>query len=128
MENPESLGPFRVLICGQRDYRNYEAILSWVEKLPPGSVVIHGGAPGADILAGQAAMACGLDVVVFEAQWAQFGRAAGPIRNKRMLTIGKPDFVWAFYRKGGIEKSKGTNNMVRQSRKYQTPVMIVEDP
>jgi hypothetical protein len=47
--------------------------------------VFHGGARGADALVDQAARRIAWSVRPVPAAWSQFGRAAGPIRNRRML-------------------------------------------
>lgn len=47
--------------------------------------VIHGGCRGIDVDAGVWARGRGLPVEVFPADWAQFGRAAGPKRNEEMV-------------------------------------------
>jgi hypothetical protein len=52
------------------------------------------------------------------AEWESLGRKAGPIRNQRMLTEGKPALVVAF--PGG----KGTANMVAQARATNVRVFI----
>ncbi|GAA3849441.1 DUF2493 domain-containing protein [[Pseudomonas] carboxydohydrogena] len=72
--------------------------------------VISGGAPGADTIAHQWAISKTIASVVMRAEWKKFGRAAEPIRNKRMLEEGKPDFVIAFF--GG----DGTADMIQQAR------------
>lgn len=46
--------------------------------------VIHGGARGVDETAGLVAQAMGLNVVVVPADWEQFGRRAGILRNVQM--------------------------------------------
>lgn len=51
----------------------------------PVRAVFHGGARGADQLIGQAAACLGCAVVAWPAQWRQFGPAAGPLRNRRMV-------------------------------------------
>lgn len=55
------------------------------------SVVIHGGYRGADRHAGRWAVRNGVPSEVFKADWKKHKRAAGPIRNQRMLVEGKPD-------------------------------------
>jgi hypothetical protein len=40
--------------------------------------------------------AAAVPIDVYVAQWKKHGRAAGPIRNQRMLDKGKPDLVVAF--------------------------------
>jgi len=80
-------------------------------------VVIEGEAPGADTLSRLEANKRHLTVVPFPANWAQFHRAAGPIRNGQMLKEGKPDGVFAFH--DDIKNSKGTLDMIRQSLAYK---------
>ncbi len=50
--------------------------------------------------------------------WADYGKAAGPIRNALMLSEGRPRCVIAF--PGG----KGTRNMLKLA--YQAGVEVVE--
>lgn len=119
--------PKRVLVCGQRDYKNYQAIFDFLSPFGPGTTVIHGKAPGADTLAGKVAHDLGYNVEEYPAQWNTYGRAAGPIRNRQMLVKGRPDIVGAFYKKGGQAESKGTNNMVMQARQANVPTLIIED-
>jgi hypothetical protein len=61
----------------------------------------------------------GYPVKTFEADWAEHGRSAGPIRNGRMIKEGQPDVVISFL--GGA----GTANMVKQSQKAGVPVFEV---
>ena len=114
----------RVLICGGRDpsTQTLAAVMQWVaNNCRPGDVVIHGAANGVDAQAGEAARAfTGIAEEPYPADWRAHGRAAGPIRNKRMLVEGKPDLVVAF--PGG----RGTANMVQQARKVGVPVIEVE--
>lgn len=105
----------RILVCGGRDFLNadhLERSLDAVHGGPSGPVdcLIHGGARGADTLAGEWARRRGIDCTVYDANWDVEGRAAGPIRNKRMLDEGIPDLIIAF--PGG----RGTANMIRQAR------------
>lgn len=119
--------PLRVLVCGQRTYTRYEAVLAVVKTFQPGSVIIHGAARGADMLADRAAHECGLEVLPFLADWKQLGRSAGVLRNRRMLLDGKPELIVAFYRKGGRLVSRGTNHMVALAEQQGLPVLILED-
>lgn len=100
---------FKVLTCGGRDYANYEAILRRLAKLPKGTIVIHGGCRGADVLAENAAAALGLHTAEVRARWDQYDRKAGHLRNRAMLNL-KPELVIAF--PGG----KGTANCISQAR------------
>lgn len=99
----------KVLVCGGRKFGNAQHVWYALHALNEDrgvDQVIHGGTSGADTLAGEWARANGVPERVFRADWARYGRAAGPIRNQEMLLHGKPDLVLAF--PGG----RGTEDMV----------------
>jgi predicted polyphosphate/ATP-dependent NAD kinase len=73
--------------------------------------IIHGGATGADAAAAYWAKRTMIECQVFKADWKTQKRAAGPIRNQRMIDEGRPDLVVAFL--GG----DGTADMVKRARK-----------
>ena len=120
----------RVLVCGGRKYTNREHIHNTLCDIDaergPITRVIHGGATGADdeamIWTCLMASIPGRDIkhIPFVAEWHKHGRAAGPIRNKRMLDEGKPDLVVAF--PGG----KGTANMVKIAESAGVEVIKIE--
>ena len=116
MNNP------RILITGDRGWTNVEVIQLAIKALPPDAIVIHGAASGADTLAATIATSYGLATMAFPAQWARFGKRAGPIRNQRMLDEGKPDFVVAFH--NYLPGSKGTRDMVTKARLALIPVQL----
>ena len=104
----------RVLVCGGRNFTDAIAFANAMDAhFPPESIthIINGGAPGADALSRKWAYANRVQLDVYYADWGQHGKAAGPIRNQRMLDEGKPDVVMAF--PGG----KGTADMVRRAEK-----------
>jgi hypothetical protein len=106
----------RILVCGGRDFNNRLFLAATLESLGPITRVIHGGARGADMLAGEWAIENGIPFEVFGADWEKYGRAAGPRRNAEMLAKGKPDLVVAF--PGG----RGTADMVRRAKAKGVPV------
>jgi hypothetical protein len=81
--------------------------------------LIHGDANGADRLAGEWGTARGITVEAHPADWKKHGRAAGPIRNQKMLEE-TPALVVAF--PGG----KGTADMVKKARQAGVEVFVVE--
>jgi hypothetical protein len=102
----------RILVCGGRDYANRNAVFAALDRVAYErgiSVIIHGAARGADTLAADWAKARNVPALPFPAEWALHGKAAGPIRNQRMLDEGRPDGVVAF--PGG----NGTADMVRRA-------------
>jgi len=110
----------RVLVCGGRDFKNLELLRQTMDSLLGVSCIIEGGALGADKCAAYWAQLSGIPIETFCADWKTHGKAAGPIRNKRMLDEGKPDLVVAF--PGG----RGTSNMMMQARKAGVPVMEIK--
>jgi len=111
-----------VLVCGGRTYSDYQRlceVLDQEDKAGRIILLVHGGASGADKMAGRWALDRGIAVKVYEADWAQYGRSAGPRRNEAMLGGSRPDLVVAF--PGGT----GTADMVRRARAVGTPVLVV---
>ncbi len=112
----------RVLICGSRGYKNAAAIAQLVKGLPTGTVVIHGGAAGADGLADLYARQNGLTPEPYPADWDKYGKGAGVVRNKQMLDEGRPTEVVAFV--ADPTSSPGTANMVLQALAQGVPVTV----
>lgn len=115
----------RVLVCGGRDYsdrrRLGKVLDAAVERLGLDHV-IAGGAMGADLLAQRWAERRNVPVDVFKAHWGKEGKAAGHLRNARMLADGKPDLVIAF------PGDRGTANMVGQASAAGIPVHKIDWP
>lgn len=117
---PGEAPPKRILICGSRDWADGALVGRRMSELPAGTVIIEGGARGADTYARLCAEALGFEWVPFEADWRRYGLAAGPRRNAQMLAEGKPDLVWAFH--DAWEQSRGTKDMIEKARKAGVPV------
>jgi hypothetical protein len=113
----------KVLVTGGRDYGNVGAVWAALDGLrfEHGRItVIQGGAAGADRLAREWCFAQPSCHLINEpADWLHHGKAAGPIRNHRMLDEHKPDLVLAF--PGG----RGTADMCRRARAAGVPVREV---
>ncbi len=112
-----------VLVCGGRDYADRDFMREVLTSARDEGFdqLIHGGASGADELARQVGFSLGFRVVCYSADWVKDGRAAGPIRNQRMLDHGKPDLVIAF--PGG----RGTADMVRRAKAAGVRVIDLAD-
>lgn len=113
----------RIIVCGGRDFTDANFVYNTLDQIhakTPITELAHGAAKGADSLAGHWAKRNKIPCQEFPANWNEVvevynggmygkkqpvGRAAGPIRNKRMLEEFMPDKVIAF--PGG----SGTNNM-----------------
>jgi len=112
----------RVLICGDRNWTDEKLIEDYILSLEAGSVIIQGEAPGADKIAKRLGKKHGYEVKGFEADWGRYGRAAGPIRNKRMVVEGVPDLVVAFH--DDVSRSKGTKDMIKTAEGFGVPYQI----
>ena len=105
----------KVLVCGGRGYFNAEKVNKTLDELNEEkkiTVIIHGGATGADALAEKWAESRFVRphrFPIFKEDWKKYGKAAGPLRNTRMLLLGKPDLVVAF------PGHDGTNDMIKQA-------------
>jgi hypothetical protein len=111
----------RILICGDRNWIDRDAIESVIKPLSKDTIIIHGACRGADQIAGELAKKYGLEVIEYPAEWDKYGRAAGPIRNKQMLDDENPSLVLAFHR--NLALSKGTLNMITQAEMRAIPVI-----
>jgi len=82
----------RILITGSRDWDDdwviIGAALRDTAKTALDVTVIHGGARGADAMAGAVATARGWLTEVYRADWDKYGKQAGHIRNQAMVDLG----------------------------------------
>jgi len=104
--------PPTIVVTGDRNWTDRASIVRVVENLLAHTMVIHGGAKGLDTLFGEIARSYSFAVVTIEAQWERYGRAAGPIRNEKMLREW-PSHVHAFH--DDLKKSKGTKHCVNKA-------------
>ena len=115
---------FKILFCGDRNYRNKNAIWNVMRDLIEEFgkfTAIHGDARGADKLSGEVAEEFNLKVEKYPADWNKYGKFAGPIRNREMLDQ-RPDLVIAFH--PFISNSKGTKDCISEARKRKIEVRL----
>lgn len=110
--------PARVLVTGGRTYNDRQVVEAAL-RVYTTAVLCHGGARGADSLAGEVARGLGIPVQVMHADWATYGKHAGPIRNREMLEKFRPDILIAF--PGGA----GTMHMRRIAEAAGVPIYVV---
>ena len=123
------MSDFTVLVCGGRQYMDQAKVFETLDgihaELRPRTLrVIEGGCRGADALARKWALWQPIERFVswsaYDADWHKHGKAAGPIRNQRMLDDGKPDLVIAF---GG---GHGTHDMLKRARKAGVKILEID--
>lgn len=110
-----------VLVTGSRNWQDFNAIFDRLAAEPAHTIVLQGGASGADTMAKKAAFALGFMPLTLDANWATYKLAAGPIRNRAMLDL-KPTKVLAFCR----NHSKGTMDCVNEARMRGIPTEVIE--
>lgn len=87
-----------ILVTGSRDWVDEEIIYHALKTYTYNyayNTVIHGGASGADAIADKVAKDLKFNVKTFPANWNQYGKRAGYLRNKQMVDLG-PDICLAF--------------------------------
>ncbi len=98
----------RLIIAGSRDI-DPDSAAAWIDEiLDPRevSMVICGMAAGVDMLGWHWASEYGIDILEMPAEWKQFGKQAGYIRNQAMAF--EADSLLAIW----DGKSKGTRHMI----------------
>ena len=118
-----------LLVCGGRSYADAARLVRVLDRVAERVEILavrHGGARGADMLAGAWAESNGYTVQVYPADWERHGARAGPIRNQAMLDAHNPEIptsrvvaVVAF--PGGA----GTADMVRRAKADRLPLWEV---
>lgn len=112
----------KVLICGSRDWGNRTSIEEDVLKFSKHTIVITGGAKGADTIAEELAIRSGLFVAVVKAHdyhWECYNKRAGILRNNAMLDL-NPDLVIAYQK----NNSRGTQYTIDEAKRREIPVLI----
>ena len=112
----------RVLICGSREWRDKEAVERVIRKFDAGTIIIHGNSTyGVDRLADETYVEY-RTVIRYPADWNQYGKRAGFVRNMQMLDT-NPDEVHAFWN----GTSKGTLHTINGAKKRNIPIFIYEE-
>lgn len=111
----------RVLVCGGRDYSDRETAFARLDALHERdgvTILIEGGAKGADRIGREWALSRKVHFATVPAHWDSFGRAAGHARNRAMLDL-LPEYCVAF--PGGT----GTAGMVKLCKERRVVVWEV---
>ena len=114
----------RVVIAGCRDYNDYKEAKEYIDfclsniRKENEIVIVSGCATGADALGERYAKENGFKVEKYPADWATYGKSAGPRRNKQMAAIS--DYVICFW----DGKSRGTKSLIDFAKELEKPVRI----
>ncbi|MCB9959687.1 MAG: DUF2493 domain-containing protein [Rhodospirillaceae bacterium] len=110
----------KVLVCGGSRYGDEKALFARLDAIHaerPITLVINGGARGADLLSSRWARSRGVTLQVFHADRRQQGDGAFFALNARMLAETCPDLVLAFP-SGAV-----TADLVRRAEALAIPVV-----
>lgn len=119
--------PYRILVTGSRDWDDEDAIEKVLHNafIAAGSrmdtVLVHGGARGADMTAAYLWERQGLRAEAHRARWDDLGLSAGPARNREMVLSGV-DVCYAFIR----NQSTGATGCVEIARSFGVPTYVFE--
>lgn len=109
----------RVLFTGSRRWSNDQVVIGFLESLLKRVngradlvTVVHGGATGLDSIAGVLAHHIGMKVEIHPAYWQRDGKAAGVLRNQKMVDLGA-DLVVGF----PLGESRGTHDCLQRAKK-----------
>lgn len=111
----------KVIVAGGRDIHDYDLVVQAIEESSFRiTSIVSGGASGVDALGEQYASEHNLPLYVFLADWKTHGKAAGPMRNRKMAENSEALIaIWD-------GKSKGTKNMIETAKKLGLPVYVKE--
>lgn len=127
----------RYLFTGDRHFHPIydRAIDTIILKFHEGDEILVGDCPtGVDKIVREAyefhrLKKKGISLHVEKADWKEHGKAAGPIRNQKMIDR-KPDYVIALH--VDLESSKGTKDCAKRAEKENLkvvyPIKRVEEP
>ena len=108
----------KLAVIGSREFKDMDLMREHIKLLQP-SVIISGGAKGADTLAKQYAQENNLQMIEYKADWKKFGRAAGVIRNKTIIE--NAEHILAFW----DGKTPGTKNSIDYANKLSKPITTI---
>ena len=114
----------RVVIGGCRDYADYAFFKLRIDEILQNEkaeiIIISGHCSGVDLMGERYAAENGFKVEIFLPEWKKYGRAAGPIRNEKMVE--HADLVIAFWN----GKSKGTKSLINYAKSSNKEIIKID--
>lgn len=113
----------KFIVCGGRDFHGRARVFAVLDAAlaayADDLMIVHGGARGADSIAGEWCSSRMVPCLIVPAQWEKHGKAAGAIRNREMLRWNVSGVI-AF--PGG----RGTADMIAAARSAGVTVWLQE--
>lgn len=111
----------RIAIIGSRGFNDESLFIQTIQSLEfPITEIISGGAKGADTMAAIWADSNNIPLTVYKPEWDKYGRAAGILRNKKIIE--ECEYCLVFWDK----QSYGTKFSIDFCIKQDKPIRIVE--
>lgn len=111
---------FNLLVTGGRRFHQTAYIYNVLDQIHahrPITLLVHGNAMGTDSIAGAWAVERGVPLAIFPANWKGENKAAGPLRNQRILDTVFVDGCVAF------PGDRGTNDMIDRVNRAKISLM-----
>ena len=108
----------KVAVIGSRGFNDYELVVKTLSKMTI-TLLVSGGAKGADSLGEQYAIENNIETKIFLPDWEKHKRAAGMIRNTDI--INESEVVVAFW----DGESKGTLDSINKAKKLNKKLIII---
>lgn len=115
----ESAAPsLAIAIVGSRAFNDYALLCKHMEAYAP-TLIVSGGAQGADSLGEKWAKEKGVATRILRPNWTKYGKAAGFMRNTDIIQAA--DVVIAFW----DQTSRGTQDSIQKAQAAGKKVVIV---
>ena len=108
----------RIAVVGSRDFSDLDAVRNLVLGFEDGTILVSGGARGVDSVAERTQHAKSREYHIYEPDWKKHGKAAGPIRNAKIVKA--CDEMHAFW----DGKSRGTKNVIALAERAGKLILV----
>ena len=108
----------KVAVIGSRSFNDYEKLKDTLSKIDI-TLIVSGGADGADKLSEQYASEKNIPTKIFLPDWEKHGKSAGFLRNTDI--INEAELVVAFW----DNQSNGTRDSINKAHKQEKIVIII---
>jgi hypothetical protein len=113
----------KLAVVGSRNFNDYELLkfkLDTIHSVKPISLIVSGGAAGADSLSEKWAKENNVPTKIFIPDWDRFGKSAGYKRNVQIVC--ECDSLIAFW----DGESKGTQHSINLAKEKLKPTAIIK--
>jgi hypothetical protein len=110
----------KVAVIGSRNFNDYEEVKQVLSNIKI-TLLVSGGAKGADTLGQKYAEEHNIETKIFLPDWEKYGKKAGFLRNSDI--INESELVVAFW--DGL--SKGTLDSIKKAEKKGKNILIIRN-